>query len=227
MFLVSRRNQITRADERVIRALSVVAGVVAVFSGARPTGGIVADVLLVALFGAFVTWTGASATWWALVAASGLGLAGALGGSLLVVALSLLALVASCFLGWERLNQPVARAAIAGVVVQVLLRLDWDPFFLASALLATTAAGLIVVTGVMRRRSGTRRRLYWVLGGVAAVGVMAVGMLGLSALGARESARDGYLAMLDGLELVQRNQPLRCARPSSTSSAISSFTRPT
>jgi hypothetical protein len=202
----SRRNSISHDHELVARAIAGVSGVVAAFAGNEPTGAAISDVVFVAVFAAFVTWSGASASWWALMGAAGLATSGAISGPVLILLPALLVLGASTLIGWKRVNQPVARAVIAAVVIQVVLRLEWNPFFLSSALLAAAAAGLIIVSGVLRRDRYVRRRLYW--GAVAVVGffVLAIAGMGVAALQASEVARDGYVAMLDGLESVQKGE---------------------
>ncbi len=63
---------------------------------------------------------------------------------------------------------------------------------------------LIVVSGLQRRPHHIRKRLYWGAGTIAGFVVLAIGGMGVAALQARDVARDGYIGMLDGLELVQK-----------------------
>ena len=59
----SRRNSISHDHELVARAIAGVSGIVAAFAGNEPTGAAISDVVFVAVFAAFVTWSGASASW--------------------------------------------------------------------------------------------------------------------------------------------------------------------
>lgn len=207
-----RRNTISFDDARVIIALAAVSAVVAAFSGSAPTGHAPIDTLLVMAFAAFTTWAGASASWWALSVGAVLVAGGAIAGPMLVVVPALLALGVSLWIGDRRANQPIVRSAIAAVIVQGALRLDWNPTFLWSALLAAAATGAIILNGVERRRHYIRRRVYvgaGILGGLVLIGVVG---LGAAAFSARTSASAGYVGMLDGLEFVQQGKTTEAAQ---------------
>jgi hypothetical protein len=207
-----RRNTILHDDARVIVVLAVVSALVAAFSGSAPTGHAAIDALLVMAFAAFTTWAGASAPWWALSAGAVIVAGGAIAGPMLVMAPAVLALGVSLWIGDRRANQPIVRSAIAAVIVQGALRLDWNPVFLWSALLAAAATGVIIVSGVVRRRRYVRRRVYVGAGIVGGLLLIGVAGLGVAAFGARESASAGYIGMLDGLEFVQQGKTLEAAQ---------------
>lgn len=198
-----RRNQITYEEERYSLGLGVVAGIGAALSGASPTGTTWIDAVLIVAFTILVTWASASASWWALLASSGVVTVAAIGGPIWVLVLGLVALGAAAWVAGDRMNQPLIRAGIGGVVANVAMRLELDAFFLASALVAGVAMGLLVAVGVRRRRKHVRKRIYW--GGAVVVGLalLAIGALGFAAIQAQETARDGYIGLLDGLEFVQ------------------------
>ncbi len=199
----TRRNRIAIEDDRFALGLGVVAGIVATTAGASPTGNTVIDVVFVIAWSVLVTWASSSAPWWALVGSSALVFVASIGGPLLVTLLAVVAFGAAGWIASEGLSRPPVRAAIGALIVNVALRLDWDPFFLASAIVAAVATCGLVVLGVLRRRSYIRRRVMWGAIGVGGVAALFVGLAGIAALQAREPARDGYLAMLDGLEFVQ------------------------
>lgn len=214
-----RRNVISRNDEIVVRFVALASALAAAFSGAEPTGNTAVDVAMLGIFAIFTTWCSASASWWALVSAAGLAVAGSIVGPLVVALAAVAAFVISALLAWDRRNRPVIRAAIGAVVVQVMLRLEWNPFFLASALLATVACGFIIVSGLLRRPSYVRRRVYWAAGGIGVFWLLAAGALGVSAAGARNDVREGYQGLLDGLELVQDGDTLEAASTLRTAAA--------
>jgi len=199
----NRRNSITHTDAIAISVTSVVSAALATLSDVSPTGTTVPDAILVAALAAFVTWVGASAPWWALMAASGIALFGTLTGPYWIILLATAAFTGSAWIGWDRANQPVVRAVIAAVIAQVSLRLDWDEFFLFSAIFAAAAMGLVAVAGCTRRRRYVRKRIMWGTIGVGVLAVVAVAGLGVAAAQARDTARDGYLGLLDGLEYLQ------------------------
>ena len=142
----SRRNQITRTDAQLVAGVAAISGVVACLAGCEPTGEMVPDAVLTFGLAALVTWLAASAPWWALcVGAAITGAAAAAGGSWVLTLIAWVALLASAAIGYIRFNQPVVRAGCAALVVQVALRIDWNPRFLASAAVAAVALGLIAI----------------------------------------------------------------------------------
>ncbi len=207
----ARRNSISYDNERIVFAVAVLSGIVAAVFSSAPTGTTAIDIVLVAAFAASVTWAGASAPWWALVAAGGLATAGAVAGPLILSIPAIAATAAAARIGWHRDNQPITRAVIAGVVVQVVLRIEWNPFFLSSALLAAAAMGVIAYFGVRRRRGYLRKRVWIGLIAVGGFTAIAVAGIGIAAFQARTTARDGYTGMLDGLEFVQQGNPPEAA----------------
>ena len=195
-----RRNTITRADSQVIAAIAAVAAILAALSDAAPTGQAAIDALLVAATAAAVTWLASTAPWWALVAGSGIMLTASLGGPLALTAIALVALAAGGWLGWTTSNRPYIRAAIGAIVVQVALRIEWNPFFLSSALIAAAALGIIAVPGLLRRQRYIRKRVYWTLAGTLGLVVLATVAMAVGASQAQSTARDGYAGLLDGLD---------------------------
>jgi hypothetical protein len=202
----SRRNLITRTDSIAVAVVAAIAGVVGAFAGCEPTGNPIPDAVLTFAIVALVTWLGASAPWWALLAGGGIAGLAAVPGPLLLVVLAWLAIAGAVVIGQRRLNQPVARAVIAAVVLQVVLRLEWDPFFLASAIAAGAAMTIIGIVGWQRRRGHVRKRVMW---GALAIGVVAgvaTAAFAANALRYRGEATDGYRAMLLALEQLESGE---------------------
>ncbi len=198
-----RRNTITHDDAIAVAVVSVISAIIAALSDASPTGTTPTDIVLVAGLAAFVTWLGASAPWWALMAGAGIALVGALAGPFIWIILTTIAFTASAWIGWDQANKPVVRSMIAGIVVQVSLRLEWNEFFLFSSIIGAAATGLIGVSGYVRRRRYVRRRIMWSAVGIGVLAAVAIAGLGVAAVQARTTARDGYLGLLDGLEYLQ------------------------
>jgi len=199
----NRRNTISYNDAIAIAIVAAISAVAAAFSPASPTGSLVIDAALTATLAGFVTWTGASAPWWALMSASGITLIGAFPGAASWILVAAAAFAVSSWIGWDRANQAVLRSVVAGAVAQVALRLEWNEFFLSSAILAVVAMGLIGVSGFLRRRRYVRKRILWGSLAVAAIGVLAVSGLAAAAAQARAPASAGYTGLLDGLEAMQ------------------------
>ena len=215
-----RRNTITREDTFVILGIAALAGIGAVLAGCEPTGATVPDFVLCFASAAFITWVGAAAPWWALLAAGGAATVAASFGPLWVLALAWVAASSAMWIGANKANRPMLRAGLVGVVVQVLFRLELDGFFFLSGLVALAVIGLIVVTGVARRPRFVRRRItYGAVGLVVLIGLAGAGMAA-GAVGARTDASKGYQLLLDGLEDLDRGdtvaavQTLRAAADS-------------
>lgn len=198
-----RRNVVTRDDAQRVALVAVVAGALAVVAGGEPTGGVVVDGALAFAVGMLVTWASATAPWWALLSSSGLALAASAPGPLLLVGAAALAVAGAFWLAVDRASRAPVRAVIGALVVQVVLRLEWDPFLGAPAIVAAVALGLLVVCGVLRRQRYVRRRALWVGAGVGGVAVLAIVGMGVAGAQARTPAVDGYRGLLLGLEYLQ------------------------
>lgn len=201
-----RRNRIDAADDRFALAAGVIGGALAATSAAAPTGNVVIDTFMIVAVTVVVAWASASAPWWALVGASGLALVAAAAGPLWVAVLAIAAMAAAAWVAATRMNRPPVRTLIGVTVVNVVLRSEWEPFTFASALIGALVIGTLVVAGVSRRPRRVRRRTVAAGAGVAGIALVATVSLGIAAAQTRTPARDGYLAMLDGLELVQAGE---------------------
>jgi hypothetical protein len=201
---LSRRNELTRFDARLVGAVALASAVVASFADTSPTGDPVVDAILVGVVAAVVTWLAATAPWWALGVGAGATLVVSLGGSsLVVVAAAALATAAAGWIGWTRDNLPVVRALTGALTAQAALRLAWDPFLASSLLVGASALVLISVTGLLRRHRYVRRRVYWGVGATVAIAVVAVGGMAVGGVRARGATQEGYDAMLASLDAMQ------------------------
>ena len=200
----TRRNAITHTDSIIVAGVAGVAGVLGALAGCSPTGELVPDVVLCFSLAAVVTWLAASAPWWALLTAASLAVAGSIGGPVVLLVAAVVAVAVTGWIGYTATSQPVLRAAAMGVVVQVLFRLEFDPFFLASALVAAVAVLLVAITGVRRRQRYVRRRVLWSSVGVSVCAVVALAGLGVTTLQHRDALTLGNRAMLLGLEYLER-----------------------
>jgi hypothetical protein len=173
-----RRN---RVDERNAIAIALVAGVVAVFSGAEPTGATVIDWLLVVASVAAVVWAAASAPWWAPAGAAGI--AAAIAFQPILIAIGAVAFVGGLFIGVRQRDQSELRALVAAIAMNVLIRSELDGFFGLSAIIGVVVGAVLFVVG-LRRRPSAIRRTGWIatatVGGVAILALLATGVSALS-----------------------------------------------
>jgi hypothetical protein len=205
-----RRNSITARDSSLVIAVAIASGVIAAFAGCNPTGEHVSDALVTAAFAAFVTWATASAPWWAMTAAAG-GAAVFASAQPMLLAVAMAALAIGAFFGLYRNSLPPVRAASGALTVQVVLRLEWNPMFLGSAVVAIAAAGLLAGTGIARRPGYVRRRTH--RGAAIAGGFVLLALVGMGLSGglARSDADAGYQQLLTGLKAARNGDPVTAA----------------
>ena len=196
-----RRNTILRRDLPLVWGLSAVAGVVACFAGCEPTGQPVIDVLLTAGVAVLTVWLGASASWWSLCIAGWIAVltAGTTLGTVAAVAVAGLGM----YLGNQRRNLAWVRSLAAAILVQVLLRLEVNPFFGFSALVAATV--FVVLWGVcsLRRRHVVRLRLKLAMAITGGVIVGAILLFAGRVATVQSDLEAGYQGVLDGLSQLQ------------------------
>lgn len=181
-----RRN---RVDERLALGIAAIGGAVAAFAGAEPTGSTVVDVVLVVIAAGAVVWASASAQWWALAAAAGVG--AIIAWHPVVAAVGGLAFLGGLNVGTWRREQTVVRAVLGAVVVNVLIRSELGGFLGLSALLGIGCAVALFVLGVVRRPSRVRRRTWLGLAGVGGAVVVATLAVGVSGASARPDVSNG------------------------------------
>jgi hypothetical protein len=195
-----RRN---RVDERSAVAIAIVGGLLAGIAGARPTGSSTVDIALVTLFAAITVWASASAPWWAVASACGIG--GALALDPLVAAVGFAGFGVGLWIGIRRRDLAEIRAVLGAVAVNVLIRSELDGFL---GLSATVGIGLCIglfVLGVWRRPRAIRRPVWIATGALAGLAVLAVIGAAASAAASQsdltaggERAQDGIDALNDG-----------------------------
>ncbi len=181
--------------------ISAASGAVALAAECRPTGAPLVDAILVIAVAAGTAWLGASASWWVLVLAGAIATAGA--GSVVGIVAALAGVGLGLWVGSEQRSMVAFRCLSAAVIVQVLLRLETNPFFGASAGIAAVAFLLLIGVSAQRRRRQMRQAM--VVGVFLGVGlaVLAVIGFGVAVTSARSDLTTGYNGMLDGLSLLQ------------------------
>lgn len=180
-----RRN---RVDEPKAFGIAVLGGLLAAAAGASPTGSTVVDVALVVIFAGAVVWASASAPWWAVTAAAGIGAVIAL--DPVVAVIGFIGFGLGLWLGVRRRDLAELRAVIGAIAVNVLIRSDLGGFLGLSAIVGVVVCIALFVLGV-RRRPSRYRRPAWIVG--AAIGVLAV-VACLAAAAAAAAARSDLTA---------------------------------
>lgn len=189
-----------RVDDRSAIALAVVAGIAAALSNASPTGTTWSDWLIVVTTVGVATWAGASTPWWTGAVVAGLAAAVAL--DPLLTAIGLVAFLGGLIIGVQRRDIPLARAAVVGVAMNVLIRSELQGFLGLSTMIGVAAGVAVIVIGVARRRLRIKRRLVIGLVVVAGGGVLAIGGSAVAALSARQGLTDGNSEARAALELL-------------------------
>ena len=193
-----RRN---RVDERGAAAIAVVSGIVAVFSGASPTGVGVVDVLLVFAGAAAVTWASASAPWWAVAAASGVAAVTAI--HPLWAAIGAIGFIGGLYIGLARRNQSALREITGAIAVNVFVRSELEGFFGLSVIVGIAVGGALLIAGILRRPSAVRRTAAVLAGGALLYVILAMIGLGISAASASPDLRRGADMARSGIDALE------------------------
>jgi hypothetical protein len=196
-----RRN---RVDEAKASLIGVVGGVVASAAGAHPTGAAAVDVVMVALAAGMVTWASASAPWWAVTAAAGIGAAVAV--DPLVAVVGGVGFGIGLWVGLRRRDLPEVRAVIGAIAVNALIRSDIDGLFGLSAIVAIIVCMSLFVAGVARRPSAVRRPAFIVAGVTAVWAVLALIAGAVSVFAARSDVTAGNRHAREALSLLNDGQ---------------------
>ena len=189
-----------RVDEGPVLVVAAIAGIVAAFSDASPTGNTVIDAVLTFCSVAFVVWCAASAPWWALAVAATAAMA--MAGVIWLLAIGAVAFVGAMWIGLQRRDLAIERAVVAGVAFNVLIRAEVDPALGVSALVGIGCALLVVFFGVRRRGRQTVRWVGWAGIGIAAIAVVAVIGAAIAVGAATNDLRAGNISGLDAVELL-------------------------
>ena len=188
-----------RSPWELITLIAAVSAVGTAFAGAHPTGLTVLDVIYCALFGAFVTFVGASCRRWAWLPLAGLAtVIGATFWGHLVGAIAL-GLAMNGALRANRRDR-VTGAVIGALSAQVLLRTETVGFFGLTALLVglTVLAASISAYRTMRRRN--RRRLRIAVAVCASFVAIATVGFAVTVLSAADNFDAGVRASRSGLD---------------------------
>ena len=156
-------------DERPVLVVAAIAGVVAAFSDASPTGHGATDVVVTFGAVAFVVWAAASAPWWVLAVAATASMA--MAGALWLLAIGAVAFAGALWIGIQRRDLPVERAVVAAIAFNVLVRAEVNPALGVSALGGIGSGLLVAILGARRRG---RTPIRWVSVAALAVGAFAV-----------------------------------------------------
>jgi hypothetical protein len=178
-----------RVNDRTAVPLAVVAGLIAVTSGASPTGTAWSDLVLVVGSVALVTWAGASTPWWTGAALAGL--AAAIAGDVALTVIGLAAFVSGLGIGLARRDVPLARAAVVGVALNVLIRSNLEGFLGLSAVIGVVAGAIVLVIGVTRRRSRVQHVVWVGLAVFVLIGVVGVASATVAGLMVRSDLTAG------------------------------------
>jgi hypothetical protein len=192
--------RINRVDDRLVVPVAVGAGVVAALGPAQPTGTNLADVVVVVVAVAAVTWAGAAARWWALAGLAGV--ATAIAPDLLWVVVGAASLGGALWIGTQRRDLAVERSVVTAVSLNVAIRSETQVFFGFTAVLVIVAAVVVALSGLRRRRPVARHNATIA---VVVVGVLAaLAFVGAAAAGAaaQRGLRDGAGLAREGISML-------------------------
>lgn len=212
------RRRANRVAERPAAAVALLAGAVAASAGVAPTGRPGVDALLAGLGVAAVTWSAASAPWWALTLTAGLGMVVSASPALLAVGGA--ALATSLWIGVRKRNAPTWRAVAIGLALNVIVRGELPGFFGLTAIVGVTAAALVLIVGVRRRPRRVRRVVWLAAGGVLLFAVLAGASFGLAASRARSDLTEGRDQTEAGLDLLRDGDIVEAADRFAAASAL-------
>lgn len=184
-------------DVLAIAVVAVTAGIIAVFSGAEPTGLMLVDWLLIAGSTSSVVWASASAHWSASAAV--VVIASAIALQPVLAVLGIIVLFCSISLLARHRYHPALRALLAAVGMNLLIRSELGGFFGLSALVGITTATALLVSGARARPAVVARRALVVAASFGAVAAVSLVAAVVSAISARtdlsQGAREARLAI--------------------------------
>ncbi|MFN8049888.1 MAG: DUF4012 domain-containing protein [Acidimicrobiales bacterium] len=198
-----RRSTATTSQKAVIAGVATMGAILGLLGPGAPTGQSVIDGVYRALFIAGLALAASRARRWSVIVGSAIAAAGSLGLGLLFGSVALLMAV---FLVGKDLRNRVYGAVIGVLIGMALLRLQVDWFLGASALIATVSAGLVFWSGYRVSRRAVRRNVRWALAGVAAVGVVGVGMSVYEAITFSSPLQSAVQSTIAGVSAVQNGK---------------------
>lgn len=189
-----------RVNERPVAVVAAIAGMVAAFSEASPTGNTVVDAVLNFCAVAFVVWCAASTPWWALAIAATAAMA--MAGATWLLAAGAVAFAGALWIGLQRRDLAVERAVVAAVAFNVLIRSEVNPALGVSALIGVGCGLLVAFFGVRRRGRQAIRRIGWAGIGIGVVAVVAVVGAAVAVGAATTDLRAGNISGRDAVSLL-------------------------
>jgi len=195
-----RTRRTNRVEEFSAVVVAYLAGGVAAFSPASPTGRPVVDAALLAVSVAAVVYAGASAPWWVTVVVAGAALCVAVDPVLIAVAA--VGLAVGLYVGYRRRNLPEWRAVSVGLSLNVMAWGELGGFLGLSAIVAIAAGVVVFVFGIRRRPRAVRRRGWLLAGGVGVLAILAVTGFALSAVGARTDVEAAQRSVQAGISML-------------------------
>lgn len=211
----ARRVRVTNLEGWVIAAISLAAGVGAVFAHMRPTPWGPANVFWSFAGTAAVVWAGATARWW-LLASAAVAVTPLSSGPWVGAAVAGFGAALAVGYGHQRL--PIVRAVSGALTAQAVVRAKLDWFHGATALLAIVLALAVGLSGLGRRSRWVRRRarqICFVVGafvGVAILGAAVAGVTAQSALTQSRTVLRQALSALRGGDFEKASQLIEKSR---------------
>lgn len=199
-----RRTKRVVVRQRVVVPLAMVAGAVAYWSPASPTGSKTIDAAIIVLGTAALTWIGAAASWWVHIVASGAALASS--GRLDLAVAGLVALGFALRIGMHQRNHSVLRTLAAGIAFNVLLRAELDVFAGLSSAIGLTIAMLVYISGTRRRTEEQQR---WIHGSTIILFIYALAagsIMSASAFAARSNLVDAIGNLRNGMNQLSSGE---------------------
>lgn len=194
----------SRAPRQDVRAaVAAAAAILAVLSGAAPTGITILDWLLTASAAAVITLAGANARRWVFPVLTGPALVIAQWGDAAVIVAAWAIFALAMVTALRRRRSPLLGMLTAGAGVQLLLWLPSFWFVGAPTLLAAACVAPVLISARRVSRRRTRRRTGQAALLLAAAVLLLVGLAGAATLLAQPSARDAVDAARAGLSAAR------------------------
>lgn len=187
-----------RVHEAGAALVGAVSGMAAAMAGAEPTGHATIDVILTGISVALTAWAAASANWWALALAGGVVTATV--SNPWLIGMGAVTMAASLAIGTRQHSQSLARAAAAGVVMNLAVRSEFDVAFGLSAVIGCSVALGLIIDGLSRRRHRTRLITMVALGLSGGAAVVASVLVAVAAWSVADEVRSGERLVQRGLE---------------------------
>ncbi len=190
-----------RRDDLLVALVGLASGVAVVALGARPTGALTVDAVLVPVVVAGAVWLCSFARWWALAALGAI--SAVVAGETWGTALGIAATLAAIAIGLQLADHPILRATAPAASMVALATIgELDRFGGSSAVAVLAVTGCAVV-GLVGLAGTTRRRALLVLGAVTGAVVVAIAGLAVAAQSARADLTAGNDAANEALDFVR------------------------